>query len=279
MRLCQKKGNFTPGLSILGLIYGNTRCSTVISWRGWQGWCWWWPLHNCEHIMIMRLLWDYAKRKVISPLGSAVLDWYLGTRGWTVASWRWWQWWCWLWWLHNCDNCEHIMIVRLCKKTILMFVKSYQKKGNVTPGLSTLGLISGNTTGWTVTSWRWWQRVCRLWSSQDCDNCDPIMLGDYAKRKVISPLGSALWDWYLEHNRFDRNIMKVNDVTLLLKGHLGPPWVMSHFCWKVIWATWIRFPPSWAPQVRSKTWDFYNSRTSHRPTIHSRPAGQRPARA
>ena len=41
----------------------------------------------------------------------------------------------------------------------------------------------------------------------------------------------------------------------------------------------IRSPPSFAPQARGEAWDFYNSRTGHRPTIHSRPAGRRPARA
>ena len=41
----------------------------------------------------------------------------------------------------------------------------------------------------------------------------------------------------------------------------------------------IRSPRSWAPQARSEAWIFYNFRIGHRPTIHSRPAGQRPARA
>ena len=34
----------------------------------------------------------------------------------------------------------------------------------------------------------------------------------------------------------------------------------------------IRSPPSWSPQARSEAWGVYNSRTGHRPTIHSRPA-------
>ena len=38
-------------------------------------------------------------------------------------------------------------------------------------------------------------------------------------------------------------------------------------------------PASWAPQARSEAWDFYNSRTGHCPTIHSRPTGRSPARA
>ena len=33
----------------------------------------------------------------------------------------------------------------------------------------------------------------------------------------------------------------------------------------------IGSPPCWAPQAWSEAWDIYNSRTGHRPTVHSRP--------